>query len=734
MTHNEIFGNAEWIMPKEDLTSAIFRGTFNLDDISLPTSINICGLGYFILYINGVRVSDDEFVPAYSDYIPRNRENMKLEYPLSDVMDNRIYCLNYDISPYVKKGENVIGVMVGGGYFHQFDRRAEGLMDYGNIRLCYRITNGNSEFFSDENVKYQQGFIKYSSLFFGEKHNYSSFDYKWNTIDASTTNWNSTVLCIGMKEIPMYIQTFHTDKVAKTYKPVKIKDFGEYSLYDTGVTTTGYPVVKCLTENETVKLVFAENINEDFSLNFTSAGYDHQIANDEFITDGVTTEYHPYFLWHGFRYFTLTNNAEPVEVREIYSGAPVTSYFNCSDETINWLYNTYVHTQLCNTHSAVVTDCPHRERLGYTGDGQLCAMAGMLVADLKSTYKKWIYDIIDCQDKTTGHVQHTAPFGGGGGGPIGWGGAILTVPYYYFKQYGDIDFLKECYPYMKKFTKYIESRCDDGIIVREEEKGWCLGDWCSPEKITIPESFVNTTMYVTQLCMLAELENVLGIENKDTLALVETHRNALKKTFACDDNGSFLGGVQGADAFAVDCGISIDKTSETLINKYKDLGMFDTGIFGTYILTGVLFRVGAGDLALQLLGNKNEVSFDYMRRNGATTLWENWNGEASHNHPMFGASVQYLFDFVLGIGQAEDSYGYEKIVISPAAVSFLDFAEGYITTEKGKINVSYKKIDGRTEFVVELPENTTGEFKYAGYAEILNSGINNISIQEDCYE
>ncbi|MBQ8782961.1 MAG: family 78 glycoside hydrolase catalytic domain [Clostridia bacterium] len=728
MIHNEIFGSAKWIMPEEDTTSAIFRGTFNIDNADLPTEINICGLGYFILYINGQRVSDDEFVPAYSDYIPRNRENMKLAYPLSDVMDNRIYCLNYDISPFIKNGENVIGVMLGGGYFHQFDRRAEGLMDYGNIRLCYKIKNGKNEFLSDESVKYQQGFIKYSSLFYGEKHDYNGFDYNWNTDKAKDENWLTPVLCDGMENVPMYIQTAHTDKVAKTYVPVKVKDFGDYSIYDTGINTTGYVVVKCSEAGETVKLAFAENLNEDKTLNYDSAGYEHQIANDEFITDGITELLYPRLLWHGFRYFALTNNAEPVEVREIYTGAPVTSAFECSDETLNWLYNTYVHTQLCNTHSAVMTDCPHRERLGYTGDGQLCAMAGMLTIDLKETYKKWIYDIIDCQDKTTGHVQHTAPFGGGGGGPIGWGGAILTVPYYYFKQFGNTDFLKECYPFMKKFTEYIESRCENGIIVREEEKGWCLGDWCAPEKIAIPEAYVNTTMYVTQLEMLAELENALSVDNSETVALAQSHRYALKKAYLCDENGSFLGGVQGADAFACDCGIDNKNTFETLKEKYSKLGMYDTGIFGTYILTGLLFKRGAGDLAFELLSNKNEVSFEYMRKNSATTLWENWNGESSHNHPMFGASVQYLFDSILGISQAKDSYAYDKVIIAPAQIKSLDFAKGYITTVKGKISVSYKKNNGKTEFTVELPENQSAEFIYAGVTKTLTSAVNKFTI------
>ncbi len=728
MKHNEIFGNAQWVMPDEDLTSAIFRSTFIVDDISTATNINICGLGYFILYINGKRVSDDEFVPAYSDYIPRKRENMNLEYPLSDVMDNRIYCLTYDISDYVTEGENVIGVMVGGGYFHQFERKAEGNMDYGNIRLCYKITNADAEFVSDEKVLYQQGFIKKSSMFFGEEHDYNGFDYNWNTLEANTDGWKSTVVCDSMKDISMYIQSFSTDKIKRVFTPKKVKDFGDFSIYDTGETITGYAVVKCDKAGERVELKFAENLNEDSTLNYISAGYDDQIANDVFITDGITQQYYPRLLWHGFRYFSLTNNAEPIEVKEVHADVAVTSSFECSDDTVNWLYNTYIHTQLSNTHSAVMTDCPHRERLGYTGDGQLCAVAGMMTLDMKDIYKKWIYDIIDCQDKITGHVQHTAPFAGGGGGPAGWGGAMITVPYNYFKQYGDVEFLKECYPYMKKFSDYMESRCENGIIVREEEKGWCLGDWCTPEKVVIPESFVNTCMYISQLKMLNEVEKVLDIDTAETEKLISSHKQAVKASYPADSNESFLDGIQGADAFAVDCSIATNKTLDALAEKYTQLGMYDTGIFGTYILTGVLFNNGKFDLAFELLSSKKEVSFEYMRKNGATTLWENWNGEASHNHPMFGASVQYLFDSVLGIRQTSDSYGYENIIIAPAQIKSLDFAKGHIETVKGEISVDYKKTDGKIDFTVTLPSELTAKFIYGDYETTLQGGENKISI------
>ncbi len=723
MTHNELFAPAKWVMPKEDLTCAVFKNTFCVDALSSLVEIVISGLGYFNLYINGDRVGDDYFVPAYSDYIPRTRENMELEYPLNDKMDNRIYCMKYDISPYLHLGENTIEVMVGGGYFHQIDRYAEGNMDYGNIRLCYKISNADDVLsVSNTSVKYQQGFVKKSSLFYGEIQDFTDID---NT-------WYGTVLCDNMENVPVYIQSCNTDKPKRSFNPVKVKDLGDCSLYDVGENITGFAIVRCNKKNEKIVLEYAENINDDFTLRFDSTGYDcrkqgFQKQGDTFITDGEREAYYPNFVWHGFRYFTVTNNAEVKSVVEIHADCNITSAFECSDDTINWLYGTYVHTQLCNTHSAVMTDCPHRERLGYTGDGQLCSIAGMLTLDMQSIYKKWIYDLIDCQDKTTGHVQHTAPFAGGGGGPAGWGGAMLTVPYNYYKQYGEFDFLKECYPYMKSFVKYMESRCENGIIVKEEDGGWCLGDWCTIDKVEISAEFVNTCMYISQLNLVKEVEEILSMDNTETDALIQTHRASVLKQFPMDSKGSFLDGIQGADAFAVDCGIGFNETLNRLYEKYAKNTTYDTGIFGTYLLNGVLLNNGYADLALKLLSNKTQGSYYNMKSNGATTLWERWNGEDSHNHPMFGASVRYLFDSVLGITQKNDSYGYDKILIAPAENTFLSFAKGYIHTVKGKISVEFKKGDN-VEFVITLPPDTTAEFVYGSYKATLHGGENKFTI------
>jgi alpha-L-rhamnosidase len=347
--------------------------------------------------------------------------------------------------------------------------------------------------------------------------------------------------------------------------------------------------------------------------------------------------------------------------------------------------------------------------------------------DAEAMYRKWIEDIKDCQDTVTGHVQHTAPFGGGGGGPAGWGGAMIIVPYNFYRHYGDMQALRDVFPNMQKFVEYIETRCENGLIVREEPDGWCLGDWCTPERVAIPEPFVNTTLFIIQLKMLVYLCKALGEDYSEYERLIAEHTEAVKREYA-DGDGSFIGGLQGADAFAAECGAGDKETIAHLVEKYSHSCEFDTGIFGTYSLLNVLYQSGNGELATGLLANKNTVSFETMRKAGATTIWENWNAESSHSHPMFGASTLYLFREILGIKQTEASVGYNEVVIEPVFAEMLTFAKGHITTPHGEIAVEWKRTDNGTEVKIDLCENTAARFVHNGNETKLTAGLNTIKI------
>ena len=529
-------------------------------------------------------------------------------------------------------------------------------------------------------------------------------------------------------ETQFFVQDCPADRAERAIKPVKLFDLGEVSIYNMGENISGYPVVAATVDGANITVRCSEEINPDGTLNFDSCDRG-QIQKDEYRNAKKGEECMPWFTWHGFRYFELTNNAEPVRCEVVHSDCAVTSSFESDSEMLNWLYDAYIRTQLSNMHSGVPSDCPHIERLGYTGDGQLCCEAAMMLLDSQKFYKKWLEDISDCQSIGNGHVQHTAPFMGGGGGPAGWGGAIAVVPYEMYKIYGDKETFRRYLPKILRYFDYLDSRSSGGLVCREEEGGWCLGDWCPPEQITICEPFVNTALYVKQMMMTKEASEAIG--ESETAAMlekrIEEKKQAILNAYYSPQTGSFIGDAQGSNSFAVDIGLGGERAFNNTKKKYDAADAFDTGIFGTDILTRVLFERGCADTAFRLLTSTGKGSFYNMKTQGATTIWENWDGERSHSHPMFGAVTRYLFSFILGITQEKNSAGYEKIVIAPQIPDGLNRASGHITTVRGEIAVSFVRTEREMDFYVTVPQKAW--FTYGSDCEYeLWEGENHIHI------
>lgn len=713
MTSEQIFKNAKWIECSGS-DAPLFRKQFNAIK-GEKAEITICGLGFFKLFINGKKVSGDLLVPNTTCYSQRDLK--KLTFPLNDELSYRIYCMKYDVSDYLENGENTLAVMLGNGYYNQITRMAEGDVVYGTPKLCYLLEKDSGNVISDATTLSHKGFITYNNLYYGEKHDYSLFPQGYEFGGFNGDGFDESKV-IPAPESEFFIQFSPADKVIRTVKPVLLKDEGATKLYDIGENTVGYAVFKCPEKGKTIKVNYAEEIYDERP--YHGMKFEEGYQEEQFITDGTDREYIPHFTWHGFRYFRVNADVEPIRVDVVHSDCPVTSSFESDNKNLNWLYEAYIRTQLANMHCGIPSDCPHRERLGYTGDGQLCAETAMMMLDSKEFYRKWLYDIADCQCKISGHVQHTAPLMGGGGGPSGWGGAIIEVPYRFYKMYGDKELLNEFFPKMLHFLEYLESRSENGLVWREEEKGWCLGDWCPPGGRTmIPETYVNTVLYVRFMQQVIEAAAILGRQDEAAFLpeRIEKVKKAIDVAYFSPANHNYCGDVQGASCLAYRCGMGDNEGRKWMIRKYDELGMYDTGIIATEVLTGYLFEIGAGQTAFNLMASDKDVSFAYMARNGATTLWENWSGRDSRNHPMFGAVTKYIFTHLLGIRQPENSAGYKKVIVSPVFVDGMNSAKGHITTEKGRISVEYTKNDSVAEIKVFADPAIDAVFEYGDYSE-----------------
>ena len=192
----------------------------------------------------------------------------------------------------------------------------------------------------------------------------------------------------------------------------------------------------------------------------------------------------------------------------------------------------------------------------------------------------------------------------------------------------------------------MDAHSENGIVVSEERLGWCLGDWCSPgNKNLIPEPFVNTYFYIRAIKNVIELSKVIGKPTKDLEARLKKVEKAFLDKYYDKKTSTFAKSLESSDAYGYDLGFGNEKTLKKIVEKYEKLGQFDTGIFGTRILIKILCENGHKDLAFKLLTSEKENTFYNMKKHGATTLWENWDGAHSHSHPMFGAVVEYIVKY-----------------------------------------------------------------------------------------
>jgi len=736
MNQEHFFKNAKWVGAKERTAEdfAVLRGHFTAEK-SDKVSLNVLGLGFFKCYINGKCINEDTFLPLASDYEATCD-------PAEEVLSgHRIYVPQFDVSSFVQPGDNVISIVYGGGWYTYAPRR------FGLPKAIYCITvtteKGEEFFVSDENCRVGKSFVETYNFTNTEVHNYTAWADCFG-VDYDDSTWEKAVETEAV-DTEYCTTECPGEKCANMLTVCEIGKSENGVIYGCERNTSGYPVVRInAPAGEKVTVLFSEGLTEDGRLDPT------HMHRQQFsvVSDGKERTVQPEFTWFGFRYIEVVGDATPLYVKEVYADVPVSSTFECDNEVLNWLYKTFIHTMKCNMHTGLPSDCPHLERRGYTGDGQLTCNAVLTIFDAYSFYKKWMQDITDCQDKISGRVQNTAPYIASGGGPGGWGSAIVEVPWQIYLHYGDKKVLEENFEGMLKYITFLEDHSEGGFITNDKEGSWCLGEWCppcimwpgkdlhsahKPVQMIIPPAYINNYYMIKSMEKICKIARLLGKEEMiaDYSEKIEKGKKLLQAAYFNTFDHSFFMNAQGANAFAVDIGLGTEKTYGALQAYHKNVGFYDTGIFATDVLTRVLFEKGDGELAVDILTGKGEYGYANWMENGATTLHEYWDSTRSRSfsHPMFGAPVVYLFEYLLGIKNRENTCGYDSVVIAPQAVSKFEKMSGSITTPHGIIAVSYKKEKGKVVFEITVPEETEAMFCFNGEETVLGNGKNQLSFE-----
>lgn len=730
---NETDWSAEWIGIKELSTTKVgqknparyFRKTFDIKNDIEKARAYISGLGYYELYINGKKVGDHVLSPNQTNY-DRRQVDSYLDGKVSN-MSTRVLYETYDIGSYLQKGENVATVILGNGWYYQNERSEYVPLYYDTPRFIAQLEvdyddHSNQLIISDPSWKNGVGPIVDNNLYHGEMYDARLEKAGWNNIGFNDDQWKNA-LVVRAPEGKLHAQMSPPDRVVGTIKPIAISipNKGVYR-YDFGMMFSGW-----------VRLNIKGNRGEEIKMTFFEDNGNTYGQSDTYILKGEGTEvWEPRFTWHAFRYVEVSGSPKELTIdnlqgRIVNTDVKPAGTFNSSNNLFNRINVDFQKTQLGNMHGGVPSDCPHRERRGYTGDGQIAAQAAIYSLDMKSFYTKWLKDIADAQNKNTGYVPNTVPFHSGGGGTP-WGSAYIIIPWYMYLYYGDVGILETHYQGMKQYINYLSKKTDQhGLIVENE-----LGEWVPPTAREIPPSFVSSAYFYYDLILMGKMATILG-EASDATSLNELAartKNAFNQRYYNAETHSYSIGRQGANVFPLAFGLvqenQITPVFETLVQHIEvdTKGHFDTGMMGTPYVLEVLTKYGRSDLAYTLMNRRDYPSFGYNIERGATTLWETWTGKDSHSHPMFGSVSAWFYQGLAGIVPDPENPGFKHVIMKPNIIDELDFVNTTYPSVYGDIQINWELNDGTLKLRIVIPPNTTASVFVHGN-DVNDININN---------
>lgn len=714
-----------WVTPCQKVNSPIIHKEFTLDTIDADALLTISGLGYFEVYINNKKVSDDLMCPARTDYSHVVYKGLK--YPFSGETRKSIMFMDYKVADYLKAGKNKISVWLGNGWYIQKERLVEGEFLYGDdLKTAFRLKNANKVIESDKNCYWTPSPIIYDNIFYGEV-----CDYR---LDCTTER--PVELALPPTGTPKK-QLCPPDRIIHTYIP-ELRN----GVYDATKCMTGFAQITARGKNgDKIKISYSERIDKDGNPDYTSTlGYEesdkNQIQADTVILKGGEDEvYVPRFVWHSFRYFKIEAPEgviiKDVKVHYVCTDVKPRTKFSCSSHLLCQIHQISLNTQLTNTHGCMPMDCPHRERLGYTGDGQLSSLSVLTNFHSQSLYTKWADDIFDAQDMETGFVPHTAPFCGGAGGH-GWGSAVAIVPWNIYLQYGDTEVLRKASPHIKKWLEYLITRRENSLVTFEQPGSWCLGEWCLPSKypwsephldeIKIPSELVNTFYFILCCNIYLDIADILG---KTPDAWISQERDcSIDALNTLLNDGNYASGLQGSNILPLYLDIVPPKHREEVlantINSIEDNGFrFQTGLAGTCFLFRMLDKYGRNDIALKMMLCTEYPGFGNMIKNGATALWETWEGNGSANHTAFSSADAW---FTYGLAGLKPLGGYKDFRLEPYFAPELDYVNLVLESEYGEIAINWQRTNNGIEVEIKVPQGTAAHVNLKGKAFDLTAG------------
>lgn len=734
--------------------------------------------GLYRLEINGHCLNPDELAPGNSTY-----EKM-LPYQ------------TYDVSGFLRDGINGIGIVLADGWYAGHIGCTGDSCQYGDMLAAFlqlNITYEDGEedcICTDDTFRSSEGPLVYSDIFLGEKYDARAEINGWSEAGYPDRNWEKVhVVDYSLENLTAQsdekagcIAEIPAVSVLKTPKGEIVVDFGQ--------VIAGRVAMKVYGEAGTeITLEHSETLDENgnFFINITGIFKDQ---TDHYILKGKGVEhYEPWFTYHGFRYVRITGypgavKPENFTARVLSTKMEQSGSFSCSNEKLNRLQKNIYWSLRGNTLS-IPTDCPQRERAGWTGDVQVIAPTACYNLNAVSFFRKYLKMIAD-EQRDTGAVPIVIPFikayqkaaTTGLGEQIlpdnvtsaGWGDVCTFLPWYLYEAYGDVRILKESYPTMKKWLTYIASIAENFIPEdvtdpspeeKERQKylwntNFHFGDWVTPSVCIDPETgntdmersarmtntYIPTLFYVASADITARAAKILG--NDADCQYYEQLADKIRQAFNeeyIDSEAHMPEPLQGMYVLGLKFRIFTPEQEEKAVKHLTDLIVqndykLDTGFMSVPHLLDVLCAYDREDLALRILYQEQCPSWLYEVNHGATTIWETWETihpdgrveKDSMNHYAFGCVGKWMYEQLAGIRAVTP--GFKNIQIKPLKNTGLDFVNGAYTCIYGKIVAQTDFV--KQEMNVEIPYNTEAVVYIPG-RDVKVNGLHKTSSYEEGY-
>lgn len=681
--------------------------------------------GIYEAYLNGRRIDGRYFAPEITSY------------------QKRLFYQTYDVTTYLKEGGNALGIILADGWHIGRIGLSGDSCQYGNklaflgqLEILY--ADGTKEVIvSDDTFVSNMGKHVYADLFMGEMHDMRRDRKGFSEAVFDDRDW-IPVTEAGYSKKDLVGQSRSPVVAIEELAPVKlmVTPSGE-TVLDFGRVIAGIVTMKAQGESgTTVTLEFCEELKQDGNFWNHIAGRNND-QRDTVILSGLGEDaFSPSFTYHGFRYVKVSGypgEPAPENFRAVVLGTELerTLEFTTSDPGINRLQANIFNSQQGNMIS-LPTDCPQREKSGFTGDIQVYAATGCCNMDLEYFLKDWLGDVRTEQDPN-GEIPNIVPNypkmkslqqrTNGCQSSAGWGDACVILPWILYEKYGNKDVLRDNYGMMKRWVSYIEQESPDNIWRNDAH----FGDWLIPsltEQGMNIDASLKEIRYIVATCYFAEsarlLSKIAGFleqeEDKNYYAsLASRIKMKFRDEFLAD--GRLAMDYQGMYVLALAMGMVEGEQAEKLAGRLAELIIdngyrLDTGFMSVRYLLPVLVKYGFKDLARKVLFQKQCPSWLYQIEKGATSIWEKWDAikpdgtvsMVSFNHYSFGCVGEFLYEWIAGLKPAAP--GYHEFEIRPDLDFGLDslrmkYASGY-----GDMEISWEKTNDQYEFMFKIPFNT----------------------------